>query len=85
MGGKTFTLDEPPRLATNVHNDLQVVVDRVVVSPENRARIAESVEQALSRGAGVMFTIEPNETLDEPLSNQIRHSQHLACPQCVKV
>ncbi len=82
LAGKTYTLDEPPQLATNVHNDLQVVVDRVVISPENRARIAESVEQALSRGAGVMFTIEPNETLEEPLWKTIRHSQQLACHQC---
>ncbi len=82
LDGKTFTLDEPPRLATNVHHDLQVVVDRVVVSADNRARIAESVEQALSRGAGVMFTIQPDEAMEEPLWNTVRHSQHLACHQC---
>ena len=82
LGGKTYTLDEPPKLATNAHNDLQVVVDRVVVSAENRGRIAESVEQALSRGAGVMFTIEPDNALEEPLWKTVRHSQHLACHQC---
>ena len=82
LDGKTYTLDEPPRLATNAHNDLQVVLDRVVISPENRGRIAESVEQALSRGAGVMFTIEPDEALEEPLWKSVRHSQHLACHQC---
>ncbi|MCC6511262.1 MAG: excinuclease ABC subunit UvrA, partial [Pirellulaceae bacterium] len=82
LGGKTYTLDEPPRLATNAHNDLQVVIDRIVVTPENRARIAESVEQALSRGQGVMFAIESDESREEPDWTSVRHSQHLACQQC---
>ncbi|MGN6545438.1 MAG: excinuclease ABC subunit UvrA, partial [Aureliella sp.] len=82
LAGRTYSLDAPPRLAASANDDLQVVIDRAVVSPENRSRIAESVELALSRGAGVMFAIEPDESLEEPLWKTVRHSQHLACQQC---
>ena len=82
VAGKTYSIDAPPRLATNANNDLQVVVDRVVITPENRGRIAESVELALSRGAGVMFAIEPDDSVEEPQWKVVRHSQLLACHHC---
>ncbi len=82
LAGRTYSIDSPPRLAVNATNDLQVIIDRVVIKSENRSRIAESVELALSRGAGVMFAIEPDDAADEPLWNVVRHSQHLACRNC---
>ncbi|MGN6135658.1 MAG: excinuclease ABC subunit UvrA, partial [Aureliella sp.] len=82
VAGRTYSIESPPRLNATANNDLQVVVDRVVVSPENRARIAESVELALSRGAGVMFAIESDDAIEEPQWKVVRHSQHLACQQC---
>ncbi len=82
LAGKIYSLDAPPRLAINAANDLQVVIDRVVVSPENRGRIAESVELALSRGQGIMLAIEAVDSLPETDWPVVRHSQHLACRQC---
>ena len=82
VNGKTYSLDAPPRLSTMASYDLQIVIDRAVISPENRSRISESVELALSRGEGVLLTIEPDANLDEPLWKTTRHSQHLACRNC---
>ncbi|MFO1066668.1 MAG: excinuclease ABC subunit UvrA [Pirellulales bacterium] len=82
VGGRIYSLESPPRLSAAAEYDLQLVIDRVTVSPENRSRIAESVELALSRGNGVMFAIEADDALDEVDWPTVRHSQHLACRQC---
>ena len=82
VNGKTYSLDAPPKLSTMASYDLQIVVDRTVISPENRSRIGESVELALSRGEGVLLAIEPDNNADEPLWKTTRHSQHLACRSC---
>jgi excinuclease ABC subunit A len=48
---------------------VEVVVDRTVVRPKSRARIAESVEHALALGNGVMaLVVEEVETVEEPVA-----------------
>ncbi len=51
VGGRLATLEEnPPQAAEPRH--VSVVVDRLVVKPEARQRIAEAVETALSKAGG---------------------------------
>ena len=56
-----------------IHN-IEVVIDRVMVQPSMRGRIAESIETALQMGSGVVI-INYNE-LDH------LYSKHLACTDC---
>ncbi|HXH27223.1 MAG TPA: excinuclease ABC subunit UvrA [Candidatus Acidoferrum sp.] len=54
VDGVVYALDEFPELDRNKKHSIEVVVDRVVNDPENQSRIAQSVEQALELGDGVV-------------------------------
>jgi excinuclease ABC subunit A len=82
VNGVTYPLDEPPTLSPTVNYTIEAVVDRVVISAQNRSRIAESVELALSLGSGNLNAIEPRDDVDEMHWVSTRHSQHLACKKC---
>ena len=47
VDGVIYALDEFPALNKKVNHDIEIVVDRIVVSPEIQGRVAQSVEQAL--------------------------------------
>ncbi|MBS0621652.1 MAG: excinuclease ABC subunit UvrA, partial [Verrucomicrobia bacterium] len=51
--GEWIELEHPPALDGNVTHDLEVVVDRLVLSSDNHSRIAEAVILALEIGKGV--------------------------------
>ena len=55
----------------------------IVIQPEDRSRIADSVELALSLGIGVLqIAIADDEDREEPLWQMSTHSQHLVCGCC---
>ncbi len=78
----THEVDSLPALNPRAIHQIEIVVDRVVVKPDSRSRIADSIETALSLGVGVCHVVEPNEAVDEPFWNVVKHSQHLACHCC---
>jgi excinuclease ABC subunit A len=55
-------------------HDIEIVVDRIAVKKESRSRIADSVEVALSFGAGVLIV---NDGATDHL-----FSKHYSCPNC---
>ena len=71
-----YSLDENIELDKNKKHDIDLVVDRVKVEEDEKSRIEDSVELALTEGEGVMkvFVIDDNE---EQL-----FSEKLACPVC---
>ena len=71
-----YSLDESIELDKNKKHDIDLVVDRVKVEEDEKSRIEDSVELALTEGEGVMkvFVIDDNE---EQL-----FSEKLACPVC---
>lgn len=77
VDGVIYTLEEALGLKLEKYekHDIDLVVDRVVLKPEERARIAESVELALLRGEGLMRVFYP-ETGNEEL-----FSEKFACPE----
>ena len=76
VDGEVYNLDEDEiKLAkTKVHN-ISVVVDRVVVKPEARSRIADSVQIALQKADGLTL-------IDVVGKEEIIYSEKLACPDC---
>ncbi|HTN74772.1 MAG TPA: excinuclease ABC subunit UvrA, partial [Pirellulaceae bacterium] len=82
IDGTTHGLEKPPEIDRRRKHEVEVVVDRIVVKPEYRSRIADSVEAALSLGKGVLHVAYQSDDLPEPKWQRVVHSQHLACHQC---
>ncbi len=82
IDGKSYPIDEPPTIDHKRKHRVEVVVDRNVVKPGTRTRIAEAVEQALELGRGVMHLAHVDLEKDEPKWRVERFSQHLACENC---
>jgi excinuclease ABC subunit A len=79
---KSYNLDEPPVIDHKRKHAVEVVVDRNVVRPGTRTRVAEAVEQALSLGRGVVHLAYVDPEKDEKNWKVERFSQHLACDSC---
>jgi excinuclease ABC subunit A len=82
VDGKSYSLDDPPTIDHRRKHRIEVIIDRNVVRPNTRTRIAEAVEQALALGKGVMHVAHVNTEMDETKWKVERFSQHLACDNC---
>ncbi len=82
VDNKSYTIDEPPTIDHRRKHAVEVVVDRNVVKPGTRTRIAEAVEQALDLGRGVMHIAYVEADTDETKWKVEQYSQHLACEHC---
>jgi len=54
VDGVVYALDEFPELQKNYKHNIEIVVDRIVVSDDVKSRVAQSVEQALDLGGGIV-------------------------------
>lgn len=54
VDGIVYALDEFPDLKKNERHTIEIVVDRLVIEKDMRGRVAQSVEQALDVGEGVV-------------------------------
>lgn len=61
VNGEVVLLDDDLKLAKNKKNTVEVVVDRVVVKPGVKARVTDSVEQALKIGEGNIFVLSDDD------------------------
>jgi len=68
-----YALDEFPELEKNIKHNIEIVVDRLVLSKEMRTRLAQSVEQALDMTNGIL------EVLDDETGEVKIFSQRYAC------
>jgi len=75
VDGETYDLSAVPALNRRHNHDLAVVVDRLVVRPEDRSRLTDSVETALKVSDGVV-------EVQRPSSPAVLFSERFACPQC---
>ncbi|MEQ8790633.1 MAG: excinuclease ABC subunit UvrA [Pirellulaceae bacterium] len=82
VNGETYSIDEPPTIDRRRKHAVEVVVDRAIVRGKERSRIAESVENALSLGRGVMNVAYHDDEVPEARWRTVVHSQHLACDGC---
>ncbi len=57
VDGVIYALDEWPELKKNERHSIEIVVDRVAMNEAMRSRIAQSVEQALELGDGVLSVL----------------------------
>lgn len=54
VDGVVYALDEFPDLQKNDRHNIEIVVDRIVVSDDMKTRVSQSVEQALELGGGIV-------------------------------
>lgn len=73
VDGIVYSLDEFPELQKNYKHTIEIVVDRVIIKPDARGRISQSVEQALGLADGVV------QLLDSDSEEIITYSQRFAC------
>ncbi len=71
IDGAIALLEDVPKLDGKRKHNVDVVVDRVVCEPDQRGRIAESVELGLLTGGGVLLILSTDDPpLETLLSNQ---------------
>ncbi len=88
VDGIIYALDEFPELNKNERHDIEIVVDRFVLSPELYSRISGSIEQALDLGQGIIKLLKINDTTTAVGENKLKaenteiltYSQRYACP-----
>lgn len=86
IDGIIYALDEFPDLNKNDRHDIEIVVDRFVLSPDLLSRISGSIEQALELGQGIIKLLQirdnstavgENKTGEDP--EVLTYSQRYAC------
>jgi excinuclease ABC subunit A len=78
VDGELIELENPPKLARRQNHDIAVVVDRLIVRPDDRQRLADSVETALRAADGVVEVAVHRD------GEVVPHlfSEHYGCPGC---
>lgn len=76
IDGEQYELDETPALDKKKKHDIDLVVDRLIIKPDMRSRLADSVETALRESGGLMAI------LDLGTKERTLFSQNYACPDC---
>jgi excinuclease ABC subunit A len=79
VDGQLYQLEEVPVLEKNKKHSVAAVIDRVVVRPDVQGRLAESIEQALEAGGGVVELGPPDAEAD---IEAMVFGRDLACPDC---
>ncbi|MCK4232297.1 excinuclease ABC subunit UvrA, partial [candidate division WOR-3 bacterium] len=75
VDGEIVELDSPPTLEKYKQHTIEVMIDRIVLKPNIRKRLADSVELALSEGEGLCSVLVDNK-------KERTFSQSLACTRC---
>ena len=75
IDGRLVELEEDISLDKNKKHNIEVVVDRIVIKPEIRSRLAESLETTLKMGEGIAIVV-----VDE--GEELLLSEKFACPYC---
>lgn len=87
VDGIIYALDEFPELAKQERHDIEIVVDRFILSPDLLSRISASTEQALELGQGIIKLLKINDSttaindrsISQKNSEVLTFSQRYAC------
>ncbi len=86
VDGIVYALDEFPELEKQERHDIELVVDRFILSPDIESRISGSIEQALELGQGIIKLLKINDNSTSVEGKNIKSeeiytfSQRYACP-----
>lgn len=91
IDGQVYELADEVQLDRNQRHDIELVVDRLIIKPDIRSRVAESVETALRMGNGRLIvhivstsnsTEEEEKSEKQPSSGDLLFSKDYTCVQC---
>jgi excinuclease ABC subunit A len=82
VDGETYDLNDVPELNRRHNHDVAVVVDRLVVRPEDRSRLNDSVETGLKVADGVVEVVRYDGVDRRTGGQSVLFSERFACPQC---
>ncbi|MCQ2913913.1 MAG: excinuclease ABC subunit UvrA [Alphaproteobacteria bacterium] len=74
IDGETYLIEETPELDKNKKHDISVIVDRIILKPEIKSRLAESFETALNLSDGLAVIQNLND------NSEILFSSRYSCP-----
>ena len=72
---KIVLLTEAPSLERHIRHDIEVVIDRLIVKPDSRARLGEAVDAALRLASGTLIVLPEKD-------DEILISASFSCPSC---
>ncbi|HZA35620.1 MAG TPA: hypothetical protein VE505_11870, partial [Vicinamibacterales bacterium] len=78
---RAVTLEELDRVALAGRTMLQVIVDRLQIDGDQRARLTDSIETAYAEGGGAAFAIEIARDDARPLARHV-FSERFECRRC---
>jgi excinuclease ABC subunit A len=79
--GTIHDISRPPKLAKNRKHTVEAVVDRLVVKPEIRSRLADSVELALKMGEGLVIVALNTKPGSDDWTDRL-FSEKYGCAEC---
>jgi len=86
VDGKEYELPEDIKLDKNYKHDIEVVVDRVFVHPEEKSRLFDSVETAVGLAKDGIIVVGlaagKNDKLQITNNKEILFNTILSCPKC---
>jgi excinuclease ABC subunit A len=83
VDGEIYDLDSVPALAPRRNHTIDAVIDRLIVRPNVRPRLTESLALALKHGEGlVVASVLLDQGNGEPAWEERRYSTEYACPNC---
>ncbi len=85
IDGRVVGLDDPPPLKKNARHRIEAVVDRLILRPDQRTRLAESFETALNLGEGLAIVARldgENAPAAAADAAEMVFSSRYACPHC---
>src|SRR5438128_1513501 len=74
VDGETYLLEEAPELDKKFKHTIEVVVDRLVMKPDLRTRLAQSIETAAQLAEGLV-------AIDVVGGESMLFSENFACPE----
>lgn len=78
IDGIMTSLDENVKLDKQKKHTIEIIVDRIILNPDCRKRLADSVETALESASGIIIVTKKTEAGEE----EVFFSQKNACPDC---
>tara|TARA_R110000868_G_scaffold189695_1_gene432846 strand:- start:31225 stop:34080 length:2856 start_codon:yes stop_codon:yes gene_type:complete len=83
IDGELYSIPDAPALEKNIKHDIDIIIDRLAVKPENQTRLADSIETALKLSDGMVLA-EPVAKKDDDtkLPEARKFSEKYSCPIC---
>lgn len=83
VDGSLYDLSESIALDKNKKHEIAVIVDRLVIKPDIRSRLSDSIETAtkLAEGLLLLDVMKRTQETDEDMHEDLLFSMNYACPQ----